>query len=310
MARIRFEGAPIFIGGDGRSGTTLLSLVLNAHPMLAVGPELHFKGPENLGPYALRCAQLLADGDERAFGNGLKLHPDLKKGMQFVKRCHRYGIGFQELIGLIEEAIRLTGGSKLDRFEHRCVLIDLIGRRRCETTGRRHWGIKIMREIGDLAAYGNLWPDARFLHIIRDGRDVAASQMTEHGTWGYGDIAEAARSWTKLMQQVQRHVGRAPLLELRYEELVHDSEATVRRVLTFLDVPWDPAVLHHTEAAQPLFDNPYNHPSIEQVVRPINESAIGRYRRDLTPDQIECFNRIAKRELAAHGYETEPAPTR
>lgn len=309
MRRIRFEGNPIFIGGDGRSGTTLLSLVLNAHPDLAVGPELHFNGPDDLGPCVLECARLLAAGDERAFGKGLKAHPELKKGVQFAKRCHRFGIGFEELADLIDEAQRRTG-TRLARFEHRCVLIDLIGQRRCEATGKQSWGIKTMREIAALKKYADLWPKARFIHIIRDGRDVAASQMTEHGTWGYDDVELAARTWSKLIRQVRKESGRAPVLEIRYEDLVRTAEATVRRTLEFLDVAWDDAVLRHSEAEQPLLENPYNHPSTAAVSQPINESAIGRYARDLTPDQIDAFNRIAGDELRAFEYAIDPVESR
>lgn len=298
-----FQGDPIFIGGDGRSGTTLLSVVLDSHPLLVVGPELHFGGPENLGPYVLECCELIVKGDPRVFGAGLKENPRLKLGVQFAKRCHRFGIPFEVVMDLVREQMARTR-SDLRRFEDRCVLIDALGEWRRAQTGSSRWGIKIMREIGKIPQYASLWPRAQFVHIIRDGRDVAASQMAEHGTWGYGSIREAAKSWAGMIDAVRKHARKHPVHELRYEDLVGDPEPTLRRLVEFLGVPWDPALLRHQEVEHSLMENPYHHPSIKSVVKPINTSAVGRYLRDLSAEQIEQFERLAGGHLRDLGYAT------
>jgi Sulfotransferase family len=61
-----FQSAPIFVGGDGRSGTTLLSLILDSNSELVVGPELHFRGPANLGASCVEACDLLINSDPRA----------------------------------------------------------------------------------------------------------------------------------------------------------------------------------------------------------------------------------------------------
>lgn len=297
-----FDGDPIFIGGDGRSGTTLLCLILDSHPDLVVGPELHFGGPKNLGPYVLGCCELLIAKDPRAFGKGLKQHPELKRGVQFVKRCHRFGVEFAELHRLVEQQMDASR-SDLVRFEDRCALINAVGEFRRSGSGVDRWGIKIMRDIGKLDAYGKVWPNAQFIHILRDGRDVAASQMLEHGTWGYGDIKVAAKKWADLISKTRKLAKPYRMMEVKYEDLVVDSERTIRRLLDFLGVCWDESVLHHSRIDHSLFANPYHHPSIATVVNPINAFAVGRYRRDLTSDQITSFNRIAGETLAEFGYD-------
>lgn len=293
---------PILIGGDGRSGTTLLSVVLDSVPTLVVGPELHFGGPVDLGPSVEQVAELLAAEDPRVFGKGLKEHPDLKKPVQFAKRCHRFGVEFADLVELCREARSITR-SDLVRFEDRCVFIDLVGEHRRRETGSARWGIKIMREIGAASRYASVWPEAQFLHIVRDGRDVASSQITEHGTWGAGSVGEAAGIWSTLLRKVAKEARQHPIHQVRYEHLVLDPEPTLRPLLAFLGIEWTDAVLRHAEVDHTLFKNPYNHASIDSVTRPLNGSAIGRFRRDLTPEQITEFEEIAGDSLREHGYE-------
>lgn len=295
------DGKPIFLGGDGRSGTTLLSVILDSHPQLVFGPELHFNGAKNLGPYVLECLDLLIANDPRAFGKGLKENGYLKLGVQFAKRCHRFGIEFADLRQLVIQTMEAVK-SDLISFEDRCVLINAIGNYNLERTGALRWGIKVMREIKSLHKYAAIWPQAQFIHIIRDGRDVAASQMKEHGTWGYGDIERAAIGWVEMIEKTRKNAGTLPLIEIIYEELVGNPEPTLKKLLEFLELPWDDAVLRHTETNHTLFENPYNHASIDSIVKPINKAAVGRYSNDLSPEEIKVFEKNAGRHLAELGY--------
>ncbi|MGI0025761.1 MAG: sulfotransferase family protein, partial [Nitrososphaera sp.] len=210
-------------------------------------------------------------------------------------------VGFEELPALIRAALKDTS-SNLVSFEERCRLIDMIGESRRANNGKKRWGIKIMREVKNCKRYLKVWPKAQFIHIIRDGRDVAASQMAEHGSWGYQDIEKAARGWMELAQKTRDNAEQGKLLEIRYEDLVLDSEETLRRITGFLGVPYVPVMVNHQDADHTLFKNPYNHASIKQVIHPINASSIGRYKRDLSEGQVATFERIAGAELLALGY--------
>lgn len=283
---------PIFVGGDGRSGTTLLSLILDSHSKLAVGPELHFMGPDNLGTSVLEALDLLIRDDPRSRNPELRNHPHLKKPTQFAKRCHRYGVDFETLQALIKQQ---QGVSKddLESFASRCGLIEAIGQRRLADTGKAQWGIKIMRDIGRLDRYAKIWPTAKFLHIIRDGRDVAASQMKEHGTWGYASIEEAAKAWVALIKSARAHSRGCEYLEVRYERLVGELPGVVKELCEFLEIDPEDGMLSHESGEHALFENPYNHPSYKQVAAPVNTTAVGRYKTDLTEEQIAAFDKIA-----------------
>lgn len=298
---MKFTGDPIFIGGDGRSGTTLLSVILDSHPDLVVGPELHFNGPENLGSYVVECLDLLISNDPRSYGKGLRENKHYKLGTQFAKRCHRFGIEFAELKKIIEEQIVQTQ-SNLVTFEERCSLINAIGEYKIKQTGKKRWGIKIMREIRNMHVYNKIWPDAYYIHIIRDGRDVAASQMVEHGTWGYEDIKKAATGWVDIIDRSRKNAKGKKFLEVRYEDIVNQPKTFIQQILDFLGVPWHDNVLNHTKVEHTLFKNPYNHASINQVVKPINSSSIGRYKKDLTDSQTREFTMIAEKHLKELNY--------
>lgn len=305
MSREKVDGhalGPIFIGGDGRSGTTLVSVVLNAHPDLAVGPELHFRGPRDLGPYVVRCLELLLVDDPRTRGKGLKENPELRAGVQFAKRCARFGLSFEQQLkavrGVMEEQ-----GDEIASFESRARLISLLGETAADRKGASQWGIKIMRDIGAAKKYAKEWPSGRFLHVVRDGRDVAASQMREHGTWGYSDIEEAAKAWVKLLDTVDAQSRRVPIHQFSYESLVDQPGLTLEGICEFLEIGWSELMLRHVEVEQPLFDEPYGHPSATAAAQPINPSSIGRFRRDLSAEEIRTFEGIAGQKLIDLDYE-------
>lgn len=290
--------APVFIGGDGRSGTTLLSLMLNAHPDLAIGPELHFRAPDNLGPYILECLDELELALETP--QALKGRAHLRHGINFIHRCHRFGIEPSELRMLTRTTMTACGTS-LESFDDRCALINLLGSTMETRCDAGCWGIKIMRDIRVAQWYSTLWPRSRFIHIVRDGRDVAASQLRDQ-QWGYSSVDDAAQGWITLLDSVERLRPTIELMEIRYEDLVLNPEHVMKRILKFLAAPWSERVLHHHVHDHALFAHPHDHPSINEVRQPINADAIGRYRNDLSSHECARFEQLAGRHLWKHRY--------
>jgi hypothetical protein len=297
-----FSSDPVFIAGDNRSGTTLLAIMLDSHPALVVGPELDFREPENLGPDLLRCIELLEHDDPRVCGPGVEAAPPFVYTAQFAKQCHRFGIAPATLAELVRAAMQSTA-TDLVEFADRCVLIDAIGEARRHAAGVRRWGLKIQRELLCHADYAALWPRAKFVQIVRDGRDVAASHLRSDRHLYYTSITHAAHGWAELVRDTRPLVAARQVHELRYEDLVAHPDATLRPLLDHLELDWDPAVLDHTATHHDLFANPYRHPSVEAVSQPLNHTAIGRHRADLSPAELATFQEIAGEWLARMGYE-------
>jgi Sulfotransferase family len=118
-----------------------------------------------------------------------------------------------------------------------------------EERGKARWAEKTPSYTLHLGFVDELFPDAQYVHIIRDGRDVVASFRDR---WGYRSGVRAANSiWAHYVHTAREfgsHLPRERYHELRYEALVGATEPTVRGLLAFLGEAWDPAVLRYDEA--------------------------------------------------------------
>lgn len=292
---------PVIIGGEHRSGTTLLSLILNAHPNIAVGPEIDFLLPGNLGPEILECCALLRADDPRVQGEGVQTaDPSYHLGVQFVRQCHRFGVGLFKLTALVRDAMERRG-SELAALDDRIFLMGQIGAHCAMEAGKPRWGFKVQRDLTLAEAFLRHWPDARFLHIVRDGRDVAASQLRSGFTWAPRSVEEIAANWVAMLDGME--AVPCEVIQLKYEDLVLDLEQTSRLLLGRLGLPWSDEVLRHSTVAHTLLENPYDHPSAEAVARPVTAGAINRHCSDLTDGERKAFQTIAGAWLERLGYD-------
>ena len=105
-----------------------------------------------------------------------------------------------------------------------------------------------------LALLDGLFPDARFVHLVRDGRDACLSFlavppgiMTE--SWAHprdaGDFACQWRTEVRTARALGRRVGAARYLEVRYESLVADTEGDLREICAFAELPYDASMLDY-----------------------------------------------------------------
>jgi len=195
--------SPIFIIGAPRSGTTLLRLLLDAHPAIAAGPETRF---------LLDLAKIFDQHWDRLSRFGFERAAWVAKVARFFAETH-------------EEYAASRGK-----------------RRWCEKTPR----YTIIADLVD-----ELYPDAQFLHIIRDGFDVVASHKDR---WGHASALEAIDDWKMLVGKACKFgakVGPQRYHELRYEALVADPEGALRPVFEFLGETWHPEVLESTGQTAP-----------------------------------------------------------
>ena len=302
----RPAAVPILVGGEHRSGTTLLAAILDSHPQVVFGLELPFEKPTDLGPHVLECCALarassvpLAD---------VRWGERLWAGGQFVLRCDNFGVGPDVLESLVRRVMR-ERRSDLVEFPDRCALVDAIGEWRRREVGVPSWGFKIQRAITKARVFSSVWPQARFIHIVRDGRDVAASHVRDHSRWGYRDVGAAAAGWGGLVEATRPLRGWRLFHEIRYEDLIRRPRRTLAALLRFLDLPWDEAVLSHSRAPHSFLKaDGHGHPTVPAVRNPIGDGALGRHRRDLTGEEIRTVEGIAGPWLAALGYVPGPHP--
>ena len=282
-----FAPAP-FVVGVGRSGTTLLRLMLDAHPALAIGPETQFVG------------DLI----------------DLEIG----------GANTDELVEAIVAA-RTWADFGLDpaAFAERAAALDLAGVLRAfyglyaQSREKPRWGEKTPAYMRRMLSIGDLLEEARFVHLIRDGRDVALSRRAR-GMGADKPMAKTAMLWRRRIERAHSEARRLPgrYLELRYEDLVADPEPQLRRICELIELDFDPAMLRHDEGAEGRLaelgdldaeggrrarDAGERARSHSRAKEPASTSRIGAWRTEMESGDRHEFEAVAGSLLRDLGYD-------
>jgi hypothetical protein len=285
-----------FIVGVPRSGTTMLRLMLDAHPLLAIPPETYFV--TNL----IEAAGEGADAGELAdVLVGHRRWPDLALDADELRR--RY-----------EALPRPSAGDAI-----RTVFAMYAARQ-----GKSRWGDKTPAYLTNIAEIGAALPEARFVHIIRDGRDVALSilRMPERDRpmRNPRDAGAVATRWSRRIARAREQAEGLPhYLELRYEELVTKPEPVLRRVCEFAELEFAEAMLdYHANARGRLEEMNRDlaprgrlaeQPASGRIAphtlaaAPPQADRIAVWRREMTPDQLREFEADGGEMLTELGYE-------
>jgi hypothetical protein len=261
-----------FIVGAPRSGTTLLRVMLDAHPDLTIPPETYFF------PRILRTCGTGSDS-----------------AGCFLERLlsHRRWTEFQVDAELLKERV-----SRLRPFQFGDALRVFYGLYAAKFSKPR-WGDKTPGYSSWMNLIQTHIPEARFVHLIRDGRDVALS--IKGLSFGPNSIEEAAGWWVARVAKARDQVMDIRYyLEIRYEDLILDTEPTLRKICEFIDLPWDPVLLEYREGAEQRLADLRD---IALKIRPPDASRVGRWRTAMTRAQREQFETVAGKMLAGLGYD-------
>jgi hypothetical protein len=144
-----------------------------------------------------------------------------------------------------------------------------------------------------------MFPDARFIHIVRDGRGVAASILPLD--WGPNDILHAAEYWMAHCAPglaTESQLGSNRVMRVRYEDLLTQPEPTLRRLSSFAGLEYEPAMAQGASYSP----TPYHERQHRLVGQPPDRSRASSWNRTLTPRQIELFESVAGEFLEMLGY--------
>ncbi len=263
------DTSPIIIGGASRSGTTLMRVILDAHPHIACGPEI--KVLNMIGRLWYTCHD---DTMQHILGSYGLDGPQLNRS--FAAFCHSF----------------------IEQFQH--------------SQGARRWAEKTPINITQLGFFASVFPKAKLVHLLRDGRDVACSLVgqdwidinTKKKVWYTRDIRAAALYWKTVLTQTRTQIFenaaiRANYIEVVYEDLVQRPEAVLRDLMAFLGEPFVPELLRHHEQEHRFSEA---ESSTEQVQQAIHQRSLGRWERDMSPQDKEIFKQVAGDTLVELGY--------
>jgi sulfotransferase family protein len=154
--------------------------------------------------------------------------------------------------------------------------------------GKTRWADKTPRYALSLEFLDAVFPTCQIIHVIRDGRDVVASHRKR---WGYRSAVKASVKWPRYIAAARAVGERLPpsrYLELRYEDLVGDTEKVLRGLFDWLGEPWDARVLGYNEHPHDVADRHWTTTAAERraasgTEATIYRSRVGAYRRELNP---------------------------
>jgi hypothetical protein len=277
---------PIIVCGCPRSGTTLLQLMLHAHPRLAIPPETRFV----LEGYQARreFGDLAQEANRRRLADWITNRPRSR----FVD----LGLDAEDVHAEIVAGPGTLGAALATVF-----------RAYARRFGKARWGDKRPAYVFNLAVLTRLFPDAQFVQVIRDGRDCVAS--LKRMPWFHGGVPGAVSAWAQAVDQgrwATRTLGPDSYLEVRYEELVADPPAQLRRLCGFLGEEYDPAMAEPAHVADVAV--PGHKTWHERTHQPVDTGRVGSWARRLEPDEIALCEAALGGRLVANGYQLSGAP--
>jgi hypothetical protein len=268
-----------FIVGASRSGTTLLRMMLDAHPLLAIPPETGFI------PAAARVWKR-SPAPREDFFKTVVTHPNWRE-FQVDPETLRQRLAAAKPAGL-GEALRVFYQLYADRFN------------------KPRWGDKTPGYVRWMTKIQRLLPEVRFIHIIRDGRDVAIS--IRHLDFGPSSAVEAAEWWVRRIEKARRQAGDLRhYLEVRYEDLVRDPEPHLRGICEFLELSFAEVMLdYHERAGERLMEiAPERRIGFFDFVdKPPQAARIGRWKGEMSESERRQFETIAGPLLEELGYKS------
>jgi hypothetical protein len=276
-------GPPLLVLGVRRSGTTLLRVMLDRSSQLAIPDESYFVpqlAARHRGPI-----------DAASFVDDLRRIPTL---VEWGVDPARVGERLQDRMAPGDAIAAVFETYAADR-------------------GKERWGDKTPMYMQYLPLLVELFPPAQFVHIVRDGRDVARSFLAmPEGivtkTWAHPrSVPDFACEWRTEVEAARRlgaRVGPKRYLEVRYEALVAEPERELRAICGFAALPFEPELLRHSEDAAAS-----SRPHQQSLRRPLTPG-IRDWRKELSPADAAAFEDVAGELLEAFGYELSTGSSR
>lgn len=285
---------PIIIGSP-RSGTTLLRLMLDSHPELAVPPETGFL---KLG------LKISGTGDklrERFFRAIVNYPKDAPSWPDFEIPQEEFRAALARIAPFtVSEGFRAFYRMYAARF------------------GKPRWGDKTPHYCFELDTIRRLLPEARFVHVIRDGRDVALSLREMWFSPGRAVEAQALH-WLECVRTARRAgLGHPDYVEVRYEDLVLDPRQTLTRVCAHVGLPFDDHMMSYYRRAPARLQEhkgrsrPDGTPLLTQeqrfrqqvlTTRPPDPDRVFNWKRTMDAEEVRRFGDVAGSLLMELGYE-------
>lgn len=217
----------------------------------------------------------------------------------------------------LDSAALLERYCSLDRIDPETTIRAFFGLY-AEGQGKPRWGDKTPNYVKRMKQIERWIGEARFVHMIRDGRDAALSRF-KRILKDPPPMETVAERWVRKIEGARADAAGLDYIEVQYESLVRDTEPELRRIAEFLELPWDDRMLRYYERAadrlaemhrdlpgaegRPL--RPADHRREAHVLtsKPPDPSRLARWKEEMAAEDVAAFERVAAPLLAELGYE-------
>jgi hypothetical protein len=283
---------PLFIIGNPRSGTTLLRLMLTNHKNIVIPPECGFAVWFYDKYKSTVFSESVVNNFVRDLSTAKKIETwklDYSKLLDYISAAKP--VSYPDVVGSVYEFYGNTIGRTFLR-----------------------WGDKNNYYLNHIDTIREMFQSARFIHIIRDGRDVACSYRTlqasnvvskyaPHLPYNIKDIAV---EWSVNIQQIRSSFDKIHwnnVYEIRYEDLVSQPSNELKKVCSFLNEPYDVEmeryfIKNQLEQQEPVEFLQWKLKTIEEPTT----SEVGKFKHELTSGEIKEFESISVSVLRLYNY--------
>jgi Sulfotransferase family len=284
-----------FVVGAPRSGTTMLRLMLDAHPELAIPPETYF---------ITKAQKQWRAAKRRPGENQVETFIESVTGH---KRWPDFHLDADDFARRVRERNPRKLGDGIRVFYEMYA----------EKIGKPRWGDKTPFYVRKMDVIHRALPEARFVHLIRDGRAVALS--IKDLWFGPDTIEGCAEFWVARLDEAREKAQDLPhYLEIIYEDLVRDPEPNLRKIAEFIKVPFDERMVRFYENVDEriALETPPEEVApdgrivsteermkiMENLKRAPDPSRIDRWRTEMSAEDRATFEAIAGDRLRELGY--------
>ena len=266
---MKISSSPIFIVGAPRSGTTLFQYMLRSHPNISLPTgESHFFIP------LFRNTTSFGDLNEAS---------NIKKVLQAMYRQSAHFLD-TDLHGIRFDIDRLTTEFKQEGRNSISSLISGVFEKNAQGEEKQRWGDKTPYYVLHMKIILQMFPNAQFIHLIRDGRDCALSMFERKHDFSVYNTFIAAKYWeiyVELGQQMGRELSNKIYHEVHYEDLLENPKKIMRNVCKFLGEPYSDDLVNYKKSSEqgktPLLQ------------KPIQSANREKWRKKMTDRQIAIF---------------------